>query len=477
MIRPVKPSHRRHESAVKTSFGASVATRSVFAAATVSLIALGSACTDDEDNGTDNTSSGTTNPTTTTGGTGGTGGGTGGDAGFNFGGNAQGGSGGSCAHDDIQPLIESLPSDIIFVIDNSGSMSDEIAQVEANITNNFASIIGASGIDYQVIMVTNHGTGSYDVCITGTLSGATDCSMPPGDTATFHHYDLDVQSLDSMCLILDTFYGSNNGGEADQYGLHPEGWSKWLRPEAVKVFVEITDDGISCSWNNQGFNVTFNDSDSVPGGQTTATLFDNTLLSLSPLHFGTTLERKYMFYSIVGMIAKAAAPDAPYESFEPVQTANCSCPNSPMPPAGCPISQSTTAYSPGTGYQWLSRGTDALRFPVCNTASYDAVFQDIAAGVINATSVPCEFDLPPPSNGQTPDLMSLQVLYTHGDMTTTEEFNRVASEAACGVLDNAFWLDESTDPDRVHLCPNACDKVEDDELAALTVRYECGGIE
>jgi hypothetical protein len=474
MIRPVKPTTT---STVMTSTVKTVVQRGAVIGAAVSLIGLAYACEDDTTT-TDNGA--TSNPTTSSGASGGMGGdgGTGNNGGLQFGGNMNGGSGGDCVNLDLEPELESLPSDIVFVIDNSGSMSDEIALVESNINTNFASIIGMSGIDYQVIMLTNHGTGSTEVCITGALSGGvTDCTGAPGDTPTFHQYDLDVQSLDSMCLILDTFYGSNNGGEPDQQGLHPEGWSKWLRPEAVKVFVEISDDGINCTWNNQGFNVTFG-TGGEPAGQNTATLFDNTLLSLSPLHFGTTLERKYQFYSIVGLTAKAAPFSAdPYLPVEPVATTTCSCPASGMPPPGCPANQSTTAYSAGSGYQWLSKGTKALRFPVCNTGSYDAVFQDIAAGVIKATSVPCEFDLPPPGNGQEPDLNSLQLVYEHGDMSATEEFDRVPSEAACGVLDDAFWLDESTDPDRVHLCPNACDKVTDDELAEIKVRYQCGGIQ
>ena len=49
------------------------------------------------------------------------------------------------------------PVDIIFVIDNSGSMADEIASVRKNIQTDFASIIEDSGVDYRVIMVSRFG--------------------------------------------------------------------------------------------------------------------------------------------------------------------------------------------------------------------------------------------------------------------------------------------------------------------------------
>src|SRR5262245_1645323 len=57
------------------------------------------------------------------------------------GGGAGGGDGGSCAGLQVEATIEYKPADIIFIIDNSGSMSDEINQVEQNINVNFAGII------------------------------------------------------------------------------------------------------------------------------------------------------------------------------------------------------------------------------------------------------------------------------------------------------------------------------------------------
>ncbi|MGQ0505643.1 MAG: hypothetical protein ACT4TC_10010, partial [Myxococcaceae bacterium] len=54
------------------------------------------------------------------------------------------------------------PVDIIFVIDNSGSMTSEIQEVERNINVNFAQIIQASGVDYRVILIAKHGSATVD---------------------------------------------------------------------------------------------------------------------------------------------------------------------------------------------------------------------------------------------------------------------------------------------------------------------------
>src|SRR5262245_44502082 len=49
------------------------------------------------------------------------------------------------------------PIDVIFVVDNSPSMSDEIAEIEARINRDFAGIIAASGLDYRVVLVSRYG--------------------------------------------------------------------------------------------------------------------------------------------------------------------------------------------------------------------------------------------------------------------------------------------------------------------------------
>src|SRR5262245_27178640 len=48
------------------------------------------------------------------------------------------------------------PVDILWVIDNSGSMGEEEDRVQDNM-NNFAMSIAASGVDYHVIVITDTG--------------------------------------------------------------------------------------------------------------------------------------------------------------------------------------------------------------------------------------------------------------------------------------------------------------------------------
>jgi hypothetical protein len=208
---------------------------------------------------------------------------------------------------------------------------------------------------------------------------------------------------------------------------------------------------------------------SYPDGQEAAVRFDSFLTTMAPHQFGTPEDRNYIWYSIVGLEPKQV-PSEGYLPSEPIQENDGDCPGAD--------GLTNNAYSPNETSQWLSVGTKGLRFPVCATGEYDTVFNSIAEGVIKSTAIPCEFDLPDPDNGQIPDLDTLNIVYRPGETPGPEdELVKVDNEAQCGVLDNAFWVDETVTPNRVHLCPYTCDRIEDDPLSELGVRYQCGGIQ
>ena len=121
--------------------------------------------------------------------------------------------------------------DILFVIDDSGSMNAEMVQIKTNV-NSFAQKIGMSGLDYRVIFIVKKATSPTQtgnvICVPAPLAGANCADNPP----LFWHINQDVQSRDSLTLILST-YDSANAALA---------WNKHLRPEAYKVFIEVTDD-------------------------------------------------------------------------------------------------------------------------------------------------------------------------------------------------------------------------------------------
>jgi len=104
------------------------------------------------------------------------------------------------------------PVDIIWAIDNSGSMSEEAGIVQSNI-NNFATDIFASGVNYRVIVI--------------TAAGYVTVADPLGsDTMHFRRIDASIGSHEAFEVLLATF----------------PSYSDFLRPDAVTHIVGVTDD-------------------------------------------------------------------------------------------------------------------------------------------------------------------------------------------------------------------------------------------
>ncbi|HFE46668.1 MAG TPA: hypothetical protein ENJ18_14430, partial [Nannocystis exedens] len=352
----------------------------------------------------------------------------------------------SCGVQEYEAMLEASPVDIIIVIDNSGSMGKEIKGVQDNININFAAIIDKSGLDYRVIMVSEHGPydGPESICIEAPLSGipAGGCDNPPAEPVNnpgiFYHYSVPISSHNAWCQLIDTFDGSKK----DQFDLGPNGWQEWLREESVKTFIAISDDGSKCG--------PYNDKNNANGGVSAASLFDEDLQALSPLHFGDSPEnRNYLYYSIVAM-GYNDPPSEPYTPKDPIILTEC-----------------PTAADPGTGHQAMSNLSEALRFPICDTTSYDVIFSAIADGVIKNAKIVCDFPLPEPPEDKTLDLETVLVEYTPMGMGEPEVFMQVDSIDQCGPM--AFYIEGDT----VHLCPEACDVVQLDMDAKIGLQFSC----
>ncbi len=416
------------------------------------------------------------------GGTGGTGGsaavaqnGSGAGQGFAVGQGGSVGAGGSCADAVVEANVTARPVDIVFVVDVSGSMSEELASIEKNINVNFAQIIGQSGVDYRIILLVDHGPGTFELCIEAPLSTipkggcAAIGSKPPGIKAgKFYQYSISgsPQSNDSLCVVLDTLYGNTK----DDFNLAPNGWIDWLRPDAAKVLLFITDDRPSCTWNGGDAPIEFDDKNTAAGAKLMAQAFDKALMGLAPQQFGTSAKRNYQFYGLIGLESKnlassidnaqKIAPNAskldPFTALDPATKDVCS-----------------TAVSAAMGYQYLAKGTGGLRFPVCELTGFDAIFKKIAEGVVSGTKVPCELELPKPKGNQELDLKTVSLVYTPTGVGGVQEFAQVASAALCGDLKNAFYVDK--DKGMLILCSDTCQLVELDPTAKLQVKIECGG--
>jgi hypothetical protein len=246
-------------------------------------------------------------------------------------------NGPTCASTSATPTITKEPVDIILVLDNSGSMKDELAAVEQNINVNFATILQQSGVDYRVILISRHRQedrtaseeASTSICVSEPLSGLATCPAPkPVLSDRFFQFSVKIESVDSFDQILATY----NGGK-DKFSLTKVGWSEWLRPGAKKVFLEMTDASATLPVDT----------------------FVQKLVALSPQFGADAAHPSFTFHSIIGLKEKTPAA-APYLASEPVQSEVCKGGGDSVTDAGL-------------SYQDLSKRTGGLRFPICEFAS------------------------------------------------------------------------------------------------------------
>lgn len=352
----------------------------------------------------------------------------------------------ACVGVGAEATLATKPVDIILVIDSSSSMSEEIAAVEANLNSNLAIQLDASGIDYRIILLADHGNpdvaGKFGICINQPLSGH-DCTMINGDDLPvdglrLKHYPIYVGSNDAYDRILTDFDLGDSGAPytvAPEGGFVPaltDGYGVFLREDAIKVFLLITDD------NTDGATTrTFGD-------------FDSALLAMSPTQFGTAANRNYVFHTINGLVGKDMDSSIPWLPADAVVNGQCT----------------GGSVNPGTEYQESARLTEGLRFPLCANDNFDAVFQAMAVNVTEGAALECSYQLEQPDSGDL-DFDRVVAYFTAGGTVTQQVLSRVDSTGSC--TDLSYYVSSGV----VHLCPTTCDLVTADTSGQLDFHVAC----
>ncbi|MFT7626090.1 MAG: hypothetical protein ACI9WU_005283, partial [Myxococcota bacterium] len=127
----------------------------------------------------------------------------------------------ACVHQtcDVGMLDPNAPTDIVFVIDQSGSMNSEIPAIQSGLAA-FSSDIAASGLDYRVTVMA--GKNTYNpICVPPPLGG-------PGctDTAQFQQINQGIGSYNALTKLV----------------AHLPTILAFFRPNSARHFVAITDD-------------------------------------------------------------------------------------------------------------------------------------------------------------------------------------------------------------------------------------------
>jgi hypothetical protein len=132
----------------------------------------------------------------------------------------------SCATDSFAADFVEIPSDIIWVVDQSGSMDQETEYVQSKI-NDFAAAIDASDIDYRVVMIAQHTqAGENAICVPAPLANGS-C----GNNTRFR--------------VVNELIDSRNG--PSRFISRYNAYSDFLRPDAMKHIIFVTDDNSDTS--------------------------------------------------------------------------------------------------------------------------------------------------------------------------------------------------------------------------------------
>jgi hypothetical protein len=211
-----------------------------------------------------------------------------------------------------------------------------------------------------------------------------------------------------------------------------DSWRPALRDDALHIFIHFTDATSGTGAQITGYTGTF----------------DQVLVARDPTLWGTAGDYHFVYHAFVGLTPNSPAT-APYEPTDPLVTGTCS-----------------SSFVNPAALQDMARRTGGLRYPLCDFAHFDAVFQRIADSAIARATVPCEIAIPDPPAGMTLDLDTLAVRYVDGSGGTTILL-RATDASMCSAT--GFLLQS----DRVVLCPDACTAVEADPAAVLTVLTGC----
>ncbi|MET0595596.1 MAG: vWA domain-containing protein [Polyangiaceae bacterium] len=376
--------------------------------------------------------------------------------------------------DDVTKVV---PADIIFAIDSSGSMDAEIGFVQAQM-NAFSQQITASGIDVRVILIGDPSA----ICIGAPLGSGT-C---PNDTKlpNYIHIPTEVGSNDALNVIIQTY---------------PQ-WRQYLRADASKSLVVVTDDDATDRPNNSAatFRANF-------------TALDPTMLAKWTMNgvycFTDCPEAADIGHVYVDLVAQTmgVGGDLCLQNFKPVfdalatkiittsgtkLTCDWALPPAPMGKTFAgdlvqvrrsndgganAINKVATSADCAQGGWYFDNNFNPTRILACPSTCMQLQSQpggqiDITYGcesvgscvakdssAVNAGA--CEWNMPMPPIGQMLDFTNVNIRYTSGNGFATQ-LGKVPSAADCAMFARGWYYDNPATPTKIFACPQTCTEMQ-----------------
>lgn len=351
----------------------------------------------------------------------------------------------ACATTTEAAQVTKLPVDIIWMVDNSASMKPAVDQVNQGL-NDFAALIAGKNLDYRVIMlsligkspVTSGGSTLYPICIPPPLAGDSNC----GNGTSFFQVTVDIKSTQPLEQFLGTLGQTAGYLAGDARGSQP--WKQWLRPEATKTIVVVTDDNS---------RLVANDFEHFAGGQDPAP-GASTSLFLPPGILDPSWNDLFKDYTFDALYGWGSDTDP---------SVKCSYPGGGTPPAS------------GQTYTDLVTKTNGVRAKICDGATaWGPFFDEVAQAVSKASKINCQVAIPQPEAG-TLDPGKINVALDNG---SPQLLYKVKDAGACDAT-GGWYYDNDAAPTQVILCPASCDAAQqavqnsDGGSVSLGVQFGC----
>jgi hypothetical protein len=290
-----------------------------------------------------------------------------------------------CAELVTDAMVGNQPADIIIAIDNSVSMANEIAGVQASM-NAFSSQIAGAAVDPHVIMISGfeHNSDS-GICVPPPL-GSGLCPNADHNPPSYWRVDDWVGSHSALARVVS----------------HYPDYMPALRPTAVTHVLVITDD--DSDWTAQAFIDQFTALD--PN-------FDDFVLHAIVNNSGDVYEQLAM--QTGGQVASIASND------------------------------------------------------------FQAIFDELANGVVATASLACEYEIPMLPPGQLFEADQVNVEFSDG-VGGTLSIGWVSDAAGCGAVADGWYYDDPLAPTSIVLCPQTCDSIQGYEAASVHVIFGCATV-
>ncbi|MCX4247362.1 vWA domain-containing protein [Paraliomyxa miuraensis] len=202
---------------------------------------------------------------------------------------------------------------------------------------------------------------------------------------------------------------------------HHATWAPQMRPTAAKHIIVVSDDDSDMS----------------------ASDFNNQFLALDPSHAG------YKFHAI-------ASPEN--EILACVQMTSC-----------CLLAAALSQE-----YLDLVGLTGGVFGNLCEQ-NFGPIFDQVSMQVVQGASLACEYDIPPPPDGESfnPDEVNVEFDDGAGGIL---QIGRVDDPTQCAGVTDGWYYDVPAAPTKIVVCPQTCTKIQGFANASVSIKFGCATI-